>query len=194
MELPKNQAASEKINQKKSVPYWAIIAAFVILFAFLGLLAAGVLNINDRPIRMGEKVQPFELTTFDGQVINTADAAGKVVVINFWASWCQPCESEAADLEEAWRAYQPDGEVIFLGVDYVDTETPALAFLERYDVTYPNGPDLGSSISSIFRIRGVPETYIIDSDGNLAFMKKGPFASTDEIFSAVDAVLEGDAE
>ena len=92
-------------------------------------------------------------------------------------------------LEEAWRYYQPSGGVIFLGVDYADTDSAALAFLEEYGITYPNGPDLGSSLSQMFHILGVPETCIIDADGKLAYFKKGPFFDTSEIITAVDAVL-----
>lgn len=185
---------AEPAGGRKAAPAWAIITAFVVLFAFLGLLAMGLFNNNDSRLRMGEKVPTFTLATFDQQTVSTADALGKVVVINFWASWCQPCESEAAELEQAWQYYQPGGEVVFLGVNYVDIETPALAYLEKFGVTYPNGPDLGSSISSIFLVRGVPETYIIDAAGNLAYMKKGPFASTSEIIEAVDKVLQGAGE
>lgn len=175
---------------KKSLPVWAIILAFVILLAFLGILAWGLRNAQEGPIRVGQAVPPFELVSFDGEVYNTADYKGKVIVVNFWASWCQPCESEAAELEEAWRMYEPTGEVIFLGVDYVDTEPEALSYLEKFDVTYPNGPDLRTRISQMFRILGVPETYIIDREGRLAYVKKGPFMNLSEIISAVDGVLQ----
>jgi cytochrome c biogenesis protein CcmG/thiol:disulfide interchange protein DsbE len=185
-----NELIIEKTN-KKSLPVWAVALAFVILLAFLIMLYLGLRNAQEGPITIGQTVPPFELTTFDGEILQTADYAGKVIVINFWASWCQPCESEAAELEEAWRYYEPSGEVVFLGVDYVDTEPEALGYLEKFDVTYPNGPDLRTSISQMFRILGVPETYIIDSSGRLAYLKKGPFFDINEIHAAVDGVLQG---
>jgi len=92
----------------------------------------GLKNAQQGPIQVGNSVPPFELKTFDGQIIKTEDLIGKVIVVNFWASWCKPCEQEAADLEEAWRNYQESGEVVFLGVDYVDTETEARGYLEKF--------------------------------------------------------------
>jgi cytochrome c biogenesis protein CcmG/thiol:disulfide interchange protein DsbE len=118
------------------------------------------------------------------------DLQGKVVLVNFWASWCKPCEQEAADLETAWRFYQPGGEVVFLGVDYVDTEPEARAYLEKFDITYSNGPDLGTRISQAFRIQGVPETYIIDQDNVLRFVQIGPFTSLEQIKAAIDPMLK----
>jgi cytochrome c biogenesis protein CcmG/thiol:disulfide interchange protein DsbE len=113
-----------------------------------------------------------------------------VVVLNFWASWCAPCSQEAAELEEAWRNYQMGDEVIFLGVDYTDTEPEALSYLAKFNITYPNGPDLRTRISQMFRITGVPETYFIDQEGKLAYVKKGPFASLAEIQAVVDGLLQ----
>ena len=81
------------------------------------------------------------------------------------------------------------GDVIFLGVDYVDTEPQALSYLEKFQITYPNGPDLRTRISQAFRIRGVPETYFIDSEGKLAFKQIGPFSSLAEIKSVIDPLL-----
>lgn len=171
---------------RRTLPAWVIITAFAVLVGFLALIAWGLNRAQSGPIRIGEKVPPFSLTTFEGSVIHTADLTGKVILVNFWASWCNPCEEEAAELEQAWRFYRDSGEVVFLGVDYVDTEAEAKAYLEKFDITYPNGPDLRTQISQLFRIRGVPETYIINREGKLVFVKIGPFASLGEIQQAVE--------
>jgi cytochrome c biogenesis protein CcmG, thiol:disulfide interchange protein DsbE len=81
------------------------------------------------------------------------------------------------------------GRVIFLGVAYMDTEPASRAYLAEYGVTYPNGPDLRGTISKIYQVNSVPETYVLDGDGMLRYLKIGSFASLDEIISAVDAVL-----
>jgi cytochrome c biogenesis protein CcmG/thiol:disulfide interchange protein DsbE len=75
-------------------------------------------------------------------------------------------------------------------VDYVDTEPEAKASLAKFGITFPNGPDLGTKISQEFRIRGVPETYIIDKDGNLAYIQIGPFSSLQAIKDIIDPLLQ----
>ena len=181
--------ASLPSNRKPLSPA-VIIIAFVILLAFLGLIGLGLKRVQAGPITIGARVPQIELTTFDGQVLNTTDMAGKVIVLNFWASWCKPCEQEAVELEQAWQMYKPGGDVVFLGVDYVDTETEALGYLNKFKITYPNGPDLGTRISQMFRTTGVPETYFIDREGKLAYVKKGPFMTLAEITQVVDQLRD----
>ena len=94
-------------------------------------------------------------------------------MINFWASWCPPCREEAPYLESTWRKYKDRG-VVFIGVDYADTRKEALAYIEEFDITYPNGPDIGTRISQAYRIRGVPETFFVDKRGQLRGVHIGP--------------------
>ncbi len=155
----------------------------------MGFLALDRLGVEPRSVwsyQCRRKSTTLFVNHFDGNVIHTADLTGKVILVNFWASWCNPCEEEAAELEQAWRLYRDSGDVVFLGVDYVDTEAEAKAYLAKFDITYPNGPDLRTQISQLFRIRGVPETYIINREGKLVFVKIGPFASLGEIQQAIE--------
>ena len=176
-------------STRRGLPVWAIVLAFIVLAAFLVFLGLGLKRNQQAPIVVGQDVPPIQLTTFDGATFSTSDLKGKVVVLNFWASWCQPCAVEAADLEQAWQTYRPGGQVVFLGVDYVDTEPEARAYLSKFQITYPNGPDLRTIISQIFHISGVPETYFIDRQGRLAYAQIGPFGSVDEITAIVNPLL-----
>ena len=164
---------------------WGVILVWGLLLGLLAILGLGLIRTQQGPVNVGATVPDFTLTTFDGQTIDIRDLRGKVVVINFWASWCKPCEQEAAELEQAYNRYR-DEEVVFLGVDYVDTDREAMAYLEKFGITYPNGPDLGTRISQAFRIRGVPETYLVAADGRLAAIKIGPYASLEEIVGQIE--------
>lgn len=185
---PSGEAAAQTPNKARISLGWGL--AFGGLLVLLLLIGLMLRRTQEGPIRIGDPVPDFALTAFDGEEIRLSDLRGKVVVLNFWASWCTPCEQEAADLEAAWRYYQPRGDVVFLGINYVDTEPEAKSYLAKFNVTYPNGPDLGTRISQEFRIRGVPETYLVDKEGKLAYSQIGPFRSLQHIKSVIEPLLK----
>src|SRR5512143_2426886 len=132
----------------------AFVVGLLVLMGF-GLVKA-------RSLQRDSGLAPdFTLTGFDGRKVTLSELRGKVVIINFWASWCIPCRQEAAYLESTWRKYK-DRDVVFIGVDYVDTEAKALAYIQEFDITYINGPDLGTHISDSYNMKGVPETFFVD--------------------------------
>ena len=183
---------------KREVPIWVQILIWLGLLGLLALLAAGLLKARHPIMSVGSQVPDFTLTLFNGYEFNGAaqlkrsDLLGKVIVVNFWASWCQPCAGEAPDVEAAWKTYEKTGKVVFLGVDYVDTEPEARAYMTQFNISYPNGPDLGMKISELFnRNLGVPETYIIDQQGLLHFIQIGPFQSAAEIQAILDPMIAG---
>jgi cytochrome c biogenesis protein CcmG/thiol:disulfide interchange protein DsbE len=169
---------------------WWTVVIWVAVLGLLALLGFGLIRRQQGPVGVGTRMPDFTLITFDGETIHSRDLLGKVLLVNFWASWCKPCEQEAAELEQAYQIYKDD-DVAFLGVDYVDTETEARAYLARFGITYPNGPDLRTSISQAFRIRGVPESYVVAPDGTIVSVKIGPYASLQEIIDAIEAARGG---
>src|SRR3990172_3277574 len=108
------------------------------LAALLALMGFGLYRTQAGPVSSGP-APDFTLTTFDGGTLRLADLRGQVVMVDFWASWCVPCQQEARTLESLWREYRDQG-VMFVGVDYLDPESDARAFLAQYQITYPNGP------------------------------------------------------
>jgi cytochrome c biogenesis protein CcmG/thiol:disulfide interchange protein DsbE len=181
---------------RRGVPIWAQIIIWVFLVGLLAIVALGLSRAQQGTVQPGQVIDNFTLPLFSGyeldgkSEVNMADLHGKVVVINFWASWCKPCEQEAAELQAAWEEYQPTGQVVFLGVDYVDTEPEARVYLKKFGITYANGPDLATRISQYFRIKGVPETYFVDKDGVLQYVQVGPFSSIDQIRAQIDPLLK----
>lgn len=175
--LTDDQPLDRRIVHRR--PRW-MVPLVVVVVAVLGLLAYGVRLSGQGQVERGP-APPFTLKTFDGREISVPDPQGRPVVVNFWASWCIPCRDEAPLLEQTWRDY--GGEILFVGVDYVDTEREARAFIAEFNITYPNGPDLGSRISDAYRIRGVPETFFIAPDATVKAVKVGPLASRDELES-----------
>jgi cytochrome c biogenesis protein CcmG, thiol:disulfide interchange protein DsbE len=164
-----------------------MIVAIVVFAAVMGVQLAK--QRETQPT--SGKAPDFVLNTFDGQQIKLSELRGKIVVLNFWASWCGPCEAEALDLESAWKYYEPTGEVVFLGVAYADNGPRSIAFLERFGVTYLNGPDQGTVISERYNIEGVPETFIIDKNGEVAQFIYAPI-KREQLINIVDGLLEGE--
>ncbi len=138
-----------------------VVAAVLLI----GVLAVAVADTS-AGLEPGAQAPDFTLETFEGDRISLSELRGKVVVVNFWASWCETCDQEAADLEAIWREYRGRG-VVFLGIDYTDTRSAALEYLDRFGITYPNGPDKADMISRRYRLSGVPETVVVDTAGRL---------------------------
>jgi cytochrome c biogenesis protein CcmG/thiol:disulfide interchange protein DsbE len=167
---------------------WAIPLAVV---PVLALLAYGF-KTDPREIPsplLGKPAAPFALTTFDGRPIALESLRGRVVVVNFWASWCIPaCYDEAPSLERAWQAYRERG-VTLVGINIQDKEEPARRFLARFGHTFPNAPDPTGRVSVDYGVYGVPETFFIDRKGRVRFKHVG--AVTDEILKGqIEKLLE----
>ena len=160
----------------KSGRWWVLLIGTIILMGLVGTLARQLILNSQGPIERGLAPE-LALQTFSGEQLNLSEFRGKVVVINFWASWCIPCRDEAPLLEQAWQQYQ-DQDVTFIGIAYLDTDKESLAFLNEFQVSYPNGPDVGTKIARDYRIRGVPETFFIGKNGQIADLEIGPLTET----------------
>jgi cytochrome c biogenesis protein CcmG/thiol:disulfide interchange protein DsbE len=166
-----------------------LIVGLLLLLGFLAIVAVNLRNVKSTDLQ-GRQASDFTLTLFDQfeqEQITLSDLRGQVVVVNFWASWCVECYKEADLLEQAWRDYQDKG-VVLIGIDYLDTEKEGLAYMAKYDITYPSGPDLGDRISKDYAITGVPETFFIDKDGYIVHVQIGPITKA-ELHGLLDKLI-----
>ena len=114
---------------------------------------------------IGRPAPNFTLPMLDTrQPFSLASLKGKPVVLNFWASWCVPCQQEAPLLEKTWRSVQRQG-VALLGIDFQDARSDGLNFLHKYGITYPSVADDTGDTAINYGLTGVPETFFINRQG-----------------------------
>jgi cytochrome c biogenesis protein CcmG/thiol:disulfide interchange protein DsbE len=154
-----------------------VVLVIVIVGGVAALLAYGF----SRDVRyihsplIAKQAPGFSLILFDGKTITLEDLRGKVVLLNFWASWCVPCRAEAQSLEEAWKQYKDRG-IVFVGVNIQDQEDKARAFMEEFGISYPNGRDSAGKIAIDYGVWGIPETFVIDRQGRITYKHAGAMA------------------
>ena len=157
------------------------IAATCVVVALLALLAYGLgSTADDRSIddavAHGERAEApaFDLAPLEGgEEKSVADYQGKVVVLNLWASWCEPCREESPLLQRWHKRIAPDGGLV-LGVDVDDVSSDARAFIREYGLTYPMLRDPDGQTRTLFGAVGLPETFLIDRTGRIAATRRGP--------------------
>ena len=137
---------------------------------------------------LGRPAPAFALATLEGAPWSLEANRGKVVVLNFWASWCYPaCYEEAPVLERNWRGYRERG-VVVVGVDIQDKRDAALKFVGDFGLTFPVAQDLKGTVSVDYGVYGVPETFFVDRQGRIRVKHVG--AVTDDVFrTTVDRLL-----
>lgn len=131
----------------------------------------------------------FEAVSLDGETLSLTSLKGKVVVLDFWSSWCPPCRNEAPGLAEVYAEYR-DRDVEFVGMALWDTEGNVRDFVEELNVPYPNLLDDKGSIAIDYGVVKIPEKFFIDREGNLVRVFSGP-TDPDDLREALDSILGG---
>ena len=149
------------------------VAAVALVGALLGLLAWRLTHDEGGEVRAalerGERppAPAFSLPRLDQDgTLSLESLRGRPVIVNFWASWCEPCEDEAPLLERAWREHRDEGLVV-VGVDFNDFRADACRFARENGMTYPLVHDRGGELEKAYGLTGVPETFFVDRQGRL---------------------------
>jgi cytochrome c biogenesis protein CcmG, thiol:disulfide interchange protein DsbE len=177
---------------------------FGVLGVLVGLLVlSGVWLIAGRDtgsVPTVTEVKPYDAPAFtlknlDGAPVSLDDFKGKVVLLNFWATWCDPCKEETPALEAAYQKLKDQGLVI-VGVDLYNAERSrsygiqeVRQFVNRYGVTYPIVLDESGSVGQAYAIHPIPTSYFIDQQGKVRYLKVGQLNMSDveRIFRSLQA-------
>lgn len=171
------------------------------VIAFFGLLAWGVLHQDAKPGSLavydstGEaavkvRVMPqFTLRTFDDAQFESIALQGKVVMIDFWASWCPPCKAEAPTLNRVYQAYKAKG-VEFVGVAIWDRDVDVQKFLDAAGTSFTTGKDPRGELAVEFGLTGIPEKYFVNAHGEIVRKFVGPLDEA-RLSKVLDEILAG---
>jgi cytochrome c biogenesis protein CcmG/thiol:disulfide interchange protein DsbE len=142
------------------------ISMMLIAVLAIGLVYVVSGTLEPPLVNAGDKAPDFKVTTEHGKTITRDNFGGKLLVLNFWASWCPPCVEETPSLEEFAKEFAPQG-VVVLGVSNDGSDSQYKNFLQRYHIDFETARDTQNAISASYGTYQLPETYLIDQKGRV---------------------------
>ena len=139
-------------------------------------------------IDVGDAAPDFELPTLDGETVSLAELRGQPVIVNFWASWCNPCREEFPILAETYAEHEADGLEI-VGVTFRDIESDSRAFADDFGATWPLAVDDDGTAAQAFGVRAIPVTFFVDAEGVVVARSFG-FTSADALDEPLALLLD----
>lgn len=176
--------ASKKV--KKEIRDWTIFAGVLLTLYLTGLhtdvaafaqrmvLATGIANPNTEI--KNEKTRAaynFTLNQLDGETLNFEDLKGKVVFINFWATWCAPCVAEMPSINSLYDIYKDNRDIVFVMINVENKEEKVRKFIKKKKFSFPIYLPNASQIPKVYESKGIPTTFVLDKDGYIAYKKVG---------------------
>ncbi len=147
-----------------------LIIISLMCFPIIGCSAEG--KTDNIGTQKGNIAPDISLYDLDGKAVKLSDFRGQVVMLNFWATWCGPCEAEMSSMEAIYKKYKDSGFVI-LAVDVGDSEVKVKRYIKEHNLTFPVLLDWSQAIAGDFAIRGLPTTFIIDKNGMISAVAIG---------------------
>ena len=163
-----------KKKREKRIVIICLVSLFnvgLVVFILIQLLTPASRAAKD-PL-VGHHAPNFSLTMLNTSSLTSSKLSlsnfqGKAVVLNFWASWCQPCKEELPLLENTWKQLQAQHKgIVFLGINFQESSKDATRFLQQYGITYPAALDTDGSIANKYNVTSLPQTIFIDRDGTI---------------------------
>lgn len=136
-------------------------------------------------VALGRYAPDFELPDLTGQQVSLSQWRGQTLLVNFWASWCEPCREEMPLLQATYEAYGDDG-LMVLGVNMGEEARRVAGFAEDLGLTFPTLVDEKTDVGTLYRVRGAPTTYFIDREGVIRQRYVGPLST-----EALETILSG---
>lgn len=133
-------------------------------FLIVGLLWLGLTGMGTKPPETGRPALPFQTETVEGEPVTLSDYRGKVIVLTFWATWCEPCKKEMPEIQAAYEKHKEDGLVV-LAVNFGEKRDAAKAFMDQMGLTFPVLMDRRANIAERYAVVSLPVTFFIDKDG-----------------------------
>jgi peroxiredoxin len=132
------------------------------------VLAVLVFNISSPAnVKEGDRAPDFELYTLDGELIKLSDYTGKIVIVDFWATWCGPCRMAVPELVELQDEYKDDLIIIGVSLDQPHTQRNLKPFIEQYDINYPVVLGTIEVVEAYGNIRSIPTSFIVNKEGDI---------------------------
>lgn len=172
-------------------------ALYLAMSGAIFLMAGGITlsaekNDGSDYTKVGQPVPEFEFTTLEGKVLKSSDLKGKVVVINFFATWCGPCRTELPHLKsEVWDQYKENPNFVLVVAGREHTKKELETFQKQENFVMPLAPDVGRKVYSRFAEKWIPRNYVIGPDGRIAFQSRGyDPVEFKEMIEAIEASLK----
>jgi cytochrome c-type biogenesis protein CcmF len=188
---PRTSQAGEDVRRRQRVRgrlgAAAGLAILIVICVVMWGSAWGVVGAVGRPLP-GQTAPEFTVSDLDGNSLALSDLRGRVVVVNFWTTWCPTCAGELLDFQALWQAYQAR-DVVFIGIAMQEEEMEVREMASLAGVSFPLALEHGNRISSAYGVTGVPETFVIDTEGRVAYFHIGSVEMA-ELRENLDSLLE----
>ena len=166
-----------------------VLAVFTLVVTLMGLTAFDVWSMGSRVPAVGTMVEDFHLTDLEGKSQSLSQYRGKIVLVNFWATWCKPCTTEMPAMQATYDKLRSKGFVV-LAVNELEDDAKVREHIKQYGHTFPVLMDRDNKVANQFGVFGLPVSVFIDQEGRVQEYIKGGLLTEDKIVQTVQRIQE----